>query len=104
MNPKILDNFSKNEILSILENECKFFELILSEVKPNYVISHEPYQHHDELFFELSKSKKIPTLVFFFSTLGYRCEISQNVHYADNISNMKKWCDQAPREEVREFT
>ena len=96
-------NFSKNEILSILENECKFFELILSEVKPNYVISHEPYQHHDELFFELSKSKKIPTLVFFFSTLGYRCEISQNVHYADNISNMKKKINCRNFEELREY-
>ena len=55
MNPKILDNFSKNEILSILENECKFFESVLNEVKPNYAIMHEPYQHHDELFFEICK-------------------------------------------------
>jgi hypothetical protein len=82
-------NFSKNEILSILENECKFFETVLDEIKPEIIIMHEPYQHHDELFFELSKSKKIPTLAFFYSTLGYRCEISQNVHFADDISNMK---------------
>jgi len=82
-------NFSKNEILSILENECKFFESVLNEVKPNYAIMHEPYQHHDELFFELCKSQKINVMAFFFSTLGYRCEISQNVHYADNISNIE---------------
>ena len=82
-------NFSKNEILSILENECKFFESVLDEVKPNYAIMHEPYQHHDELFFEICKSQKINVMAFFFSTLGYRCEIAQNVHYADNISNIE---------------
>ena len=82
-------NFSKNEILSILENECKFFESVLNEVKPNYAIMHEPYQHHDELFFEICKSQKINVMAFFFSTLGYRCEIAQNVHYADNISNIE---------------
>jgi hypothetical protein len=96
-------NFSKNEILSILENECKFFELVLNEVQPNYLIMHEPYQHQDELFFELSKSKKIPTLAFFFSTLGYRCEISQNVHYADDISNMKKKINYRNFDELRKY-
>jgi len=96
-------NFSKNEILSILENECKFFESVLTEVQPNYVIMHEPYQHQDELFFELSKSKKIPTLAFFFSTLGYKCEISQNVHYADDISNMKKKVDHRNFDELRKY-
>ena len=82
-------NFSKNEILSILENECKLFESILSEVRPDYVLMHEPYQHHDELFYELCESQKINIMAFFFSTLGYDCEISQKVHYADDIVNMK---------------
>jgi hypothetical protein len=96
-------NFSKNEILSILENECKFFESVLNEVQPNFIIMHEPYQHHDELFFELSKVKKIPTLAFFFSTLGYRCEISQNVHFADDISNMKTKIKYRDFDELRKY-
>ena len=83
------NSFSKNEILSIIENELKFFESILDEIKPNYVIMHEPYQLPDELFFELIKSLKIPVLAFFSSTFGYRCEIAQNVHFSDTISNMK---------------
>lgn len=83
-------NFSKNEILSIIENECKFFEDVLNEIKPNVVIMHEPYQHRDELFFELCKAKKIDVLAFFFSTLGYRAEISQEIHYADNIDKIEK--------------
>ncbi|NQV76930.1 MAG: hypothetical protein HQ490_01065 [Lutibacter sp.] len=81
--------FSKNEILSILENECRFFESVLNEIKPNYIILHEPYQHHDELFYELCKIKNIKILSYFFSTLGYRCEISQTVHVLDNLKNLE---------------
>jgi hypothetical protein len=83
-------HFSKNEILSILENECRFFENVLNEINPNFVIMHEPYQHHDETFFELCKSKNIKTMAFYFSTFGYNCEISENVHYADDISNIEQ--------------
>lgn len=96
-------DFSKNEILSILENECKFFESVINEVQPNFVIMHEPYQHQDELFFELSKAQKIPIMSFFFSTLGYRCEIAQNAHYADNISNMKKKTEYQNFTELRKY-
>tara|TARA_A100001037_G_C15105047_1_gene615992 strand:- start:159 stop:1661 length:1503 start_codon:yes stop_codon:yes gene_type:complete len=83
-------NFSKNEILSILENECNFLESVLNEINPDFVIMHEPYQHHDEIFFELSKSKNIKVMAFYFSTFGYNCEISENIHYADNISNIEQ--------------
>jgi hypothetical protein len=81
--------FSKNEILSILENECRFFESVLNEVNIDYIIMHEPYQHHDELFYELSKTKNIKILAYFFSTLGYRCEISQTVHVLDEIEKFE---------------
>jgi hypothetical protein len=63
---------------------------VLNEINPNFVIMHEPYQHHDETFFELCKSKNIKTMAFYFSTFGYNCEISENVHYADDISNIEQ--------------
>ncbi len=31
-------NFSENEILSILEQQCKFFENIIETIKPDFVI------------------------------------------------------------------
>ena len=70
-------DFSKNEILSILENECRFFEEVLGEVKPDHVIMHEPYFHQDQLFCELSKSNNHNVMLFFFSDVGYRCEIAE---------------------------
>ena len=82
-------NFTRNEILSILQNESKLFESVLHEINPDYVIMHEPYQLPDELFFELAKSLQISVLASFKSHLGYKSEIAENIHYADNISNMK---------------
>jgi len=83
-------NFSENEILSILENECKFFESVLREINPDHVIMHEPYFHQDQLFCELSKSNNHNVMLFFFSDVGYRCEIAKKVQYSDNISDIKE--------------
>lgn len=81
--------FTTNEILSILENECRFFERILDDVQPNFIIMHEPYSHQDELFYELCKIKGVKVLASFFSTLGYRCGISQTVQFIDGLKNIE---------------
>jgi len=54
--------FSTEEIKSILEQECKFFENVLNEVKPDFVIMVKPIFHHDMLFVRLCKSKGIQVL------------------------------------------
>ena len=43
--------FSQNEILSILEQECKLYESILNEVKPDTIIIHETALHQEHLFY-----------------------------------------------------
>jgi hypothetical protein len=96
-------NFSKNEILSILENECKFFETVLDEIKPNIAIMHEPYQHQDELFYELCEAKKIHVMAFFFTHMGYRCEIAQKPNYADNIDTIKEKQSHRSFSELRKY-
>ena len=54
--------FQTNEILRILELECKFFERVLDEINPNFVLMFTPYLHQELLFFKLCKSKGIKTL------------------------------------------
>ena len=78
-------NFSKLEMLSILENECKLFEKILDTTNPNFVILHVPYFHTDELFYRLCKAKGIKILMSYISNFGYRWEISQDNHIMDII-------------------
>ena len=42
--------FSAEEILSILEDECKLFEKIIEEVKTKFLIYFKSTFHHHELF------------------------------------------------------
>ena len=48
--------FSTDEIISILEQECKFFENAIEETKPDFVIMLKPFFHHNEIFFQLCKA------------------------------------------------
>ena len=54
--------FSNDEMLSILEHECRNFEKILDEINPNYIIMMAPYFHHDSIFVNLCQSKGIKVL------------------------------------------
>ena len=54
--------FSKQEILSILEQELKFFETILDDIKPDYFLTYNPVLHHQKLFLEICRVKGIKIL------------------------------------------
>ena len=56
--------FSSNEILSIVEQECRTFEKIIDQIKPNFVIMNRPYYHHEMIFYKLCRSKGIKVLDF----------------------------------------
>ena len=73
-----LYNFSRNEILSILEQECKLFESILDSVKPDYLITYYPPLHHHKLFHDLCKIRGIKVLGLYIARLGSRCIITDD--------------------------
>ena len=68
--------FSRNEILSIFEQECKFFEKVLNEVKPNFLIIKTTDLHRNHLLSEMCRSAGIKILMLSASRLGYRSSIS----------------------------
>ena len=78
--------FSKLEMLSILEKECKLFEKILDTTNPNFTILHEPFFHTDQLFYRICKAKGVKILMSYVSNFGYKWEISQNNHIMDIIN------------------
>ena len=41
--------FSTEEMISILEQECRFFENTIDEIKPDFVTMVRPYFHHDTI-------------------------------------------------------
>ena len=75
--------FSHEEILSILQDEVRFFEKVVEEVKPDYVITREPGMHHHVLFYEFCRKKNIIPLMLTQMNLGYKCCISTRVQNFD---------------------
>jgi len=78
--------FQTNEMLRILELECRFFEQVLDEIKPDFVLMFTPYFHHDLLFFKLCKAKGIKTL-----ELNNTKFDSAVIGFDDEIKNYKKF-------------
>ena len=74
--------FSSDEVLSILEQECKFYEKILNEIKPDYLIIPQPYFHHDNLLIKMCKRLGITCLLLRATRLDSNyCMIDNNDAY-----------------------
>jgi len=54
--------FSRREILTILEQETKFFEGVLDEINPDYFLTYEPMFHQQKLLLEVCKARGIKVL------------------------------------------
>jgi hypothetical protein len=55
--------FSSDEILSILERECKLFDEILTEIKPDFLIMFESTVHQHELLYRMCKKVGVKILL-----------------------------------------
>lgn len=75
--------FNVEEIFSILEQECRLFESVLDEFKPDFLIMPAPNFHHDQLFYLMCKSKGVKLLILTPSRFGNRSIISQQVDSID---------------------
>tara|TARA_B100000029_G_scaffold418511_1_gene423591 strand:- start:286 stop:1794 length:1509 start_codon:yes stop_codon:yes gene_type:complete len=91
--------FTSDEILSIITQECRFYEKILDEIRPDYILMHQPLLRHDLLFYELCKAMKIKTIITNPANLGYKCFLSQKQNKLDplkfdnSVSNIKTFED-----------
>jgi len=81
--------FSREEILNILFQECKLFESILDEIKPDFFITKVPPLHHHQLFYEICKAKGIKVLNLYLSRIGKKCIISQETQHLDSTESLK---------------
>ena len=55
--------FSTDEILLILEDEIKLFEMILDEVNPDFLIIPSTHQQHNHIFYEICKARNCKILL-----------------------------------------
>ena len=80
--------FSQDEILSILEDECRFFEMILDESKPDYFITTQTALQPHHLFYELCRKKEIRVLMLNHANWKTLCYISQESHKIDFVKEI----------------
>ena len=81
--------FSREEILSILEDECKMFEKIL-DLKPKFLISYKSVFHHHEIFHQMCKVLNVKPLIFSASVLANRCMITEEPNILDDKRTIKE--------------
>jgi len=80
--------FSDHEISEIMEKECRLFEEILDEVKPDFFITTETAFRPHHLFYLLCKKKGIKVLMLNSANWGKHCYISGNYHKLDNFNEL----------------
>jgi len=68
--------FTRNEILSLFENELRFYEQVLDEVNPNFIIMRDVDFHHVNLFHEICKARGIKILSIIDIKMGQKRIIS----------------------------
>jgi len=77
--------FSHDEILSILEQECKLFEKALDESNPNFLLIGTTDSHHNDLLYRICKARGIKTLAMGAARFGYKEIVSWEVDRFDKI-------------------
>jgi len=96
--------FSTNEILLILEQECRLFEKILEETNFKFLIMEPPNLHSEQLFYEMCKSKGIQPLMLGMSRFGYKSVISSVADKLDyDINDLDSTIQNKTFEELKKY-
>jgi len=83
-----IHNFERNEILSILEEECKFYEKIIETVNPEFLIIANTGSHRTHLLKEMCKKRGIRSLMLARTRFGGRTTIDNNYDTMDETWDM----------------
>ena len=96
-------NFSEKEVLRILEIEIKFYESILKNIKPDYVILTHVFLRNRYLFYLICKHHGIQILIPIPIRLANRCIISDDYNnFGYNQSENKNISEDLELEKIRE--
>ena len=79
-------NFTENEILYTLEQICRFFENVLDETNPDFLIIRPTDACADQLLQLICKSKKIEILTLGMTRFGYRSSVTSELDVIDKIN------------------
>jgi len=80
--------FTTNEILQFLQQECRLFEQILDEIKPDYFLTYDPPFHHQKLMLDMCKARNIKVLCMYLARIGGKSIIAENGSTLDLPQNL----------------
>jgi len=83
-------NFSKNQILSIFEKQCKFFERIIDEIKPEYLLLRPTDWNRNHLLLLICKGANIPVLMLTPTRFSERCHIAEDFDKFSSTNNQNE--------------
>ena len=83
--------FSSDEKLSILEQECRLFEKILDEIQPDFLVTGMTTLHHQHLFYEICKARGIKVLMLRESYFLGKQILSSEFHSIGNAKSNDKF-------------
>ena len=92
--------FETKEVLLILEQECKLFEEILNEVKPDYLFSRVTDLQHNHIFHQTSKSFGVKCFMLWSTKLGFKSLLVDEINRELELS---KTSSQLSLTELQEF-
>jgi len=81
--------FTTDEVLSIIEQECRLFESILDSMKPDYLITHDTYSQPHRLFYEMCRAKGISILLMAPMRVGNLYEITDESDKFRSLEDVK---------------
>ena len=84
--------YSPDEILKILEQECRFFDKILEENKPDFLFIKLTAFHHQELLYQMCKNSGVKVQILTLAPFGQHCMLMQDLarlDFADEYQTIK---------------
>ena len=73
--------YSPDEILKILEQECRFFDKILEENKPDFLFIKLTGFHHQELLYQMCKNSGVKVQILTLAPFGQHCMLMQEYNF-----------------------
>lgn len=78
--------FTKTQILSLLEQECKLFEKIIGEIKPDFLLINMIIYHHAFLLYKMCKKLEIPIFTIEPTHFDSKWEVREEVDQLIDMS------------------
>jgi hypothetical protein len=98
-------NFSHDEVLSIMEQACRFCEKVLEESKPKFLLIKITKFHNDHLLYKMCQKLGIKVLMLRPSRFAFKTIISEEVDKLDSIDiQIKNNSELEPKEYLKKFS